>query len=216
MSKEKQEVKEEVQTAEECCAQDQEQQQQQCSCGEDCGASSGAEHEIRCLREALDKKEKDICVLKELMQRRQADFENYKKMNQRENERQKKTAIRNIAVDIMEINDNLIRASEAATHIEGSQSLDEAHKAYVDGVLMVSRSIEAMLGKYGIVEIQAQDCAFDPAIHEAVDIDMSGDVQCDTVTKVYQKGFALEEQVLRSAKVRVTKPLPVQGDSVQE
>ena len=78
---------------------------------------------------------------------------------------------------------------------------------------MISNRIEETMKKYGVVEIEALDSEFDPNFHEAVDIEMSGDVDRDTVTKVYQKGFRIDDLVVRSARVRVAKPAQEGGPS---
>lgn len=166
--------------------------------------------------DALKKKDEEIASLKELMLRRQADFENFKKRTVKQEENNKKHLIRGIALDIIEINDNLIRASESAVTVPDGDTLEHAHKSYVDGVLMISKSIESMLGKYGIEEIKADNEPFDPNYHEAIDISMSDDVQHDTVTKVFQKGFRFEEFIIRSAKVQVTKPAPKVVEKTEE
>lgn len=155
----------------------------------------------------LSKKEKEISELKEIMLRRQADFENFKKRMLKNSEQEKKLSIKDIAIDVIEINDNILRASEAAENIDDNQSLEDAHKSYVEGVKMISKNIETMLEKYGIEEIESENVPFDPNIHEAVEITMDEKVKTDSVTHVYQKGFKFEEFVIRSAKVRVTKPL---------
>ncbi|MBN1499576.1 MAG: nucleotide exchange factor GrpE [Spirochaetes bacterium] len=154
----------------------------------------------------LEKREKEIAEIKDLMIRRQADFENFKKRMLKNAEQDKKLSIKDIAVDIIEINDNLLRASDAAETIKEGVSIEEAHKLYVEGVRMISRSIETMLEKYGIEEIESENVAFDPNIHEAIEITTADEVNDDTVTHVYQKGFKFEEFVIRCAKVRVTKP----------
>lgn len=153
-----------------------------------------------------DSKDEEITALKDLMMRRQADFENYKKRCIKQEETNKRMLIRDIALDIIGINDNLIRASEHALEIDDSEKLESAHKSYVDGVMMISKSIETMLQKYGIEEIDSLNKPFDPNVHEAIDISCGDDVKEDTVTKVYQKGFKFDEFVLRSSKVQVTKP----------
>ena len=71
---------------------------------------------------------------------------------------------------------------------------------------MISKRIEEMLKKYGIEEIDSLNKPFDPNFNEAVEIDESEDVEVDTITKVHQKGFCLEDYVVRAAKVKVTKP----------
>lgn len=148
----------------------------------------------------------DMENLKDVMLRRQADFENYKKRMARQQGESRKMAIRDFSNDIMEINDDLLRAIEASQNMASTCSSEESHRSFVDGVSMISRRIEEAMEKYGVVEIEALNQEFDPNFHEAVEIDRSDGVNLDTVTKVYQKGFRIDDLVVRSAKVRVTKP----------
>ncbi len=154
----------------------------------------------------LEKKDKDLEALKELLKRRQADFENYKKRMVKMQEDYQKLAIKDLALDIIGINDDLLRAIDAASNVSRDENLEKAHNAFVEGVSMISRQIEEVLRKYGIEEIDSLNQVFNPNYNEAVEIDMSEDVDQDTITWVYQKGFKLEEYILRSAKVRVSKP----------
>ncbi len=155
--------------------------------------------------------------LKDVMLRRQADFENYKKRIAKQQGESRKMAIKDFSNDIMEINDDLLRAIEASEGISKEGSSEEAHKSFVEGVSMISRRIEETMKKYGVVEIEALNQEFDPNFHEAVEIDMSDGVTVDTVTKVYQKGFRIDDMVVRSSKVRVTKPMkaapPAEADN---
>lgn len=156
----------------------------------------------------LEKKIKEIAALTDTMQRRQADFENYKKRMVKIQEEQKKLAIRDFAFDVININDDLLRAREAACNVDAKQTVQEVCDSFADGFLMISKRIEEMLQKYGIEEIDSLNKDFDPNFNEAVEIDQSEDVECDTITKVHQKGFRLDDYVIRAAKVKVTKPRP--------
>jgi molecular chaperone GrpE len=147
----------------------------------------------------------DMENLKDVMLRRQADFENYKKRMAKQQGESRKMAIRDFSHDIMDINDDLLRAIEASESMTNTCSSEESHRSFVEGVSMISRRIEEAMNKYGVMEIEALNQEFDPNFHEAVEIDMSGVVNKDTVTKVYQKGFRIDDLVVRSAKVRVTK-----------
>ncbi|HNW29663.1 MAG TPA: nucleotide exchange factor GrpE [Spirochaetota bacterium] len=144
--------------------------------------------------------------LKDVMLRRQADFENYKKRMAKQQGESRKMAIKDFSQDIMEINDDLLRAIDASQNMAATCSSEESHRSFVEGVSMISRRIEEAMKKYGVVEIEALNQEFDPNFHEAVEIEMSSDVTKDTVTKVYQKGFRIDDLVVRSSKVRVTKP----------
>jgi len=164
----------------------------------------------------------EMDVLKDTMMRRQADFENYKKRMAKQQGEYRKMVIRDFAQDIIQINDDLLRAIEASRGMAGEDVTEDAHRSFVDGVSMISDRIESTMGKYGVTEIDALDQEFDPNFHEAVEIETTGDASVDTVSKVYQKGFRIDDLVVRSAKVRVTKakkadapagPAPEEGES---
>jgi len=173
------------------------------------------------LRERVNEKEEDLLKLrgeadslKDLLQRRQADFENFKKRNTKMLEDTKKFAIRDFATDIIMINDDLLRAIEASGSVDADEgSCDESHSSFVQGVSMISKRIEETFNNYGIEEIAADGQPFDPNFHEAVEIEMSEKVDVDTVTFVHQKGFRIEDMVVRSARVKVAKPVPRQDAS---
>ncbi|MCP4133300.1 MAG: nucleotide exchange factor GrpE [bacterium] len=163
---------------------------------------------------------KELDSMKDLLQRRQADFENFKKRTLKLQEDYKKVAVKDFALDIIMINDDLIRAIEASSNINKEESGETVHDSFAEGVSMISKRIEETLGKYGIVEIEAAEQEFDPNFHEAVEIEAIDSVSVDTVTKVYQKGFRIEDLVVRSAKVRVAKPMsqapPVESETPAE
>ncbi|MDA3901134.1 MAG: nucleotide exchange factor GrpE [Spirochaetes bacterium] len=181
------------------------EKQEEASVEEQC-SEENSESTSEEVEDIIAKRDEEIAALKDLMMRRQADFENYKKRCVKQEETNKRMLIRDIALDVIEINDNLIRASEHALEVTSGEQLEEAHKSYVDGVMMISKSIETMLLKYNIDEIEAVGKPFDPNIHEAIEISAGEGIDEDTVTKVYQKGFKFDEFVLRSSKVQVTKP----------
>ncbi len=161
---------------------------------------------IEGLRADLAKKEEEIATLKDVMLRRQADFENYKKRMLKMQEDQKKMTVRDIAGDMIGINDDLLRVLEASQNIKDGVSVDDAHRSFIEGVSMISRRIEENLEKYGVIEIESQGMEFDPRFHEAIEFETSADIQSDTVSKVYLKGFRIDDLVVRTARVKVTKP----------
>lgn len=182
------------------------------------GDAKAPNEEIRRLEEEISRKKEEIDALKDILKRRQADFENYKKRVIKSQEEYRKGAIKDMALDIIDINDDLLRAIEAACEVCEGERLLNVHNSFVDGVSMISRRIEEVLLKYGIIEIKPLGAAFDPNSSEAVEIDESPEVDQDTVTKVYRKGFSFDNYILRSARVRVTRPLKKkpEADNAQE
>lgn len=164
------------------------------------------EDALQKLQEELNKKNEELTALKDLLMRRQADFENYKKRIIRMQEDDRKLAIKDMALDIITINDDLIRAIDAASNVQNVDDVASAHTSFVEGVKIISRQIEDMLKRYGVEEIESLNQPFDPEYNEAIEIDESPDVEKDTITKVYQKGFKLDKYVIRAARVKVTRP----------
>ena len=154
----------------------------------------------------MRKKDEEIAQLKDQLLRSRADFDNFRKRCIKNEEQNKKLAVKDFAMDIIKIHDDLIRASEAAMSIPEGDTLEHAHKAYVSGVMMISKNIESALSSNGITEVESLNAPFNPNVHEAVAFDVSESVTEDTVTKVFQKGFTIDQMVIRPAKVMVSKP----------
>ncbi|MDR3237395.1 MAG: nucleotide exchange factor GrpE [Spirochaetia bacterium] len=155
--------------------------------------------------EALEKLQAELAAAKDLLLRRQADFDNYKKRMAKLQDDNRKLALRDIAAGIVEINDDLLRAIDAAAVISDENGQKDVNDSFVQGVSMISKRIESLLEKYGVVEIDALNQEFDPNLHEAIEMG-TGEVERDTVTFVHQKGYLMNDLLLRSAKVKVTKP----------
>ncbi len=186
----------------------QENQDNSCSCEE----SEKMEKEISAQDTEIIRLNKEVETMKDLLQRRQADFENFRKRTVKMQEDYKKLAIKDFALDILNINDDLTRAIEASAVISEENS-SNASSSLIEGVKMTSKRLIETLGKYGIEEIDSDNKPFNPNYHEAVEIATDPEISSDTVTKVYQKGFKLDEYVVRTAKVKVTKPAPKQEET---
>jgi molecular chaperone GrpE len=206
-------IKEETKSGEEADKVNQDEIKEQNNGCEEKGAEESSNQCGTEQEEEVIKLTKENETLKDLLQRRQADFENYKKRTAKLQEDYKKTAIREFARDIININDDLIRAIEAGENLTGADA-EEAQRSFHQGVLMISRRIIDTLGNYGIVEIDALNMPFDPNLHEAIEIEESEqNIETDTVTKVHQKGFKLDDQVIRTAKVKVAKAVKNRGEA---
>jgi molecular chaperone GrpE len=178
---------------------------------ENSGTNSQASKEkdvsdIKKLQEELEKKTKEIETLTDTMKRRQADFENYKKRMIKTQDELKKFAIKDFALDIINIYDDLLRAYDASCSIDKEKTVNQICNTFSEGFSMISKKVEETLDKYGIKEIVSLNQTFDPNCNEAIELEDSENVGCDTITKVHQKGFRLDDYVIRSAKVKVSKP----------
>ena len=140
------------------------------------------------LKEAQDQAEKYL----DMARRLQADFDNYRKRTQRENEEFRKYACSGIVTELLTIVDDLDRA------LEHSKEDDDL----VVGIRGVRTNLMKVLESNGVQEIPAEG-KFDPNYHEAlctVDGDEDGQI-----AEVFQKGYTLNGKVIRFTKVKVTK-----------
>lgn len=131
-----------------------------------------------------------------LLQRTQAEFENYQKRNQREREQERKYGHRGFALDLLPVIDNLERATVAAQQAGETGPL-------VQGVVMVQDQLLTMLKRHGITPIDAQGQIFDPNLHQAVMKQQATDQSPNTVVQVLERGFMMHDRVLRPARVIV-------------
>jgi len=141
--------------------------------------------------------------LKDRYLRTLADFENFRKRNEREKADFFKHALGAVLRDILPVLDNFDRALEHAE--EG----DEFHK----GVLLIYKQLFEILQRHGMKPVDEVDVHFDPNIHEAVIREEDPSVPSHTVVAVLQKGYFLHDRLLRPAMVKVAVGGP-EGDTV--
>jgi molecular chaperone GrpE len=130
-----------------------------------------------------------------LAQRTQADFENYRKRMARENAAAKDRGVAQVAKELLPALDHLEHALKAA----------KGHEDVVKGFALVNDEIVAALGRVGIEPFSPEGEPFDPNEHEAMAAHPSEDAESGTVIEVYQRGYRLNGQVLRPARVVVAE-----------
>ncbi|MCL5888044.1 MAG: nucleotide exchange factor GrpE [Actinobacteria bacterium] len=138
----------------------------------------------------------------EVAQRTQAEFENYRKRVQREQEDLLKRSGERVVVSLLPAIDNLERAIAHAAESGESQLLT--------GVEMVLSQLQDVMRKEGVAAIDPTGQPFDPTVHQAVGQREDVDVAEGTVLEVYQKGYTLSERVIRPAAVVVSFGGPAQ------
>jgi molecular chaperone GrpE len=132
----------------------------------------------------------------DLLQRVQADFENYRKRAAREQERLVAHAHERLVRELLPVLDDLERALEAAERHEEA--------TLVDGVRLVEKSLRKALQKEGLTEIETEG-RFDPHVHEAVLTQARPDAEPGSVVDVVQRGYSLGDKVVRPARVIVAE-----------
>ncbi len=128
-----------------------------------------------------------------------AELANIVQRNRNERELIQKYRSQDLGKKLLPVIDNLERAIAAEVTDEQSISLKK-------GVEMVLESLNVALKEEGIEEIPAKGEQFDPNIHQAVQIvPVSEGVEADTIVEVLQKGYKLQDRVLRASMVIVAQ-----------
>ena len=144
------------------------------------------------LQKKLDESEAKAGEYLQMAQRLQADFDNFRKRTQRENEEFKAFATAGLISELLTIEDDLDRALDSA----------KEENDFVTGVRGIRQNLMKILESKGLTEIPT-DGKFDPNCHEALcveEADTDGDI-----AEVFQKGYRLGNKVLRYSKVKVTR-----------
>ncbi len=135
---------------------------------------------------------------KDLLQRKQAEFVNYKKRVANEKEQISKYAIEKIIEELLPVADSLEKAIEMSNKSNDLNGIKE-------GLLMVEKMFKNTLTKNGVHPIPGEGEEFDPNYHEAMQVEESDEYDKDTVIKEWQKGYMIGNKVLRHSKVSVVK-----------
>jgi len=137
--------------------------------------------------------------------RTQADFQNYKRRIEQERLEIGKFANTQLILSILPILDDFERAFESITP-------KLAKTDWVDGVRLVERKLMTTLEAQGLSPIKALGETFDPNLHEAV---MHSKGEDGIVVQEMQKGYKLNDKVIRPSKVAVGNGEPVE-EQVEE
>lgn len=138
---------------------------------------------------------------KELMDKMllfQADIENTRKRMERDKISFLRFSNEQIISELIPFVDDFKRAFAAA---DQTKEFDVLHK----GVEMILKRLLDLLKNKGVTEIEAQGKPFDPSLHEALMQVESDEYPDNTVIEELEKGYLLNERVLRTAKVKVSK-----------
>lgn len=125
--------------------------------------------------------------------RKLAEFENFRKRSEREKQEYFRYALGDIMKDLLPVVDNFDRALE---------SDGENADVILEGVELIHKQLRDVLQKYGLSPIDEAGVPFDPQIHEAVIREEDPEVPSHTV-KILQKGYELNDRLLRPAMVKV-------------
>lgn len=150
----------------------------------------------RALEEAKSKSEENWS----LFLRTRADMDNYRRRSEIDIENARKYALERFARELLSVVDSLEHGLSVAE--------SEHDSAYREGMTLTLKLLIDIFDKFNIREInpKAGD-SFDPNLHEAISMQPSRDYEPNKVLMVAQRGFTLQERLLRPARVIVSKAM---------
>ncbi len=157
------------------------------------GDQASAEREA--LINQLKEAEAKIVEYKDGWARSQAEFQNYRKRIERDNEMMYASMKGDIIKKVLPALDDLERAL-------ANRPADDA---WANGVELIARKMQNILEVEGLKRIDAKGKPFDPNFHEAISHEPNDEVESEHVIDVVQNGYLLGERVIRPALVRVAQ-----------
>ena len=165
-------------------------------------AAADAAAEETSPEEQLQAAQDEAADLKDRMLRLAADYENYKKRNERERATAMKYAGEHILKEFLPVVDNLERAIGQGV-VEGADA-EKNLAGLLEGVELTLKSLVASLEKFEVIPIESVGMPFDPNKQEALTMEQSDDVPANHVLLEFEKGYQYKDRLLRAAKVVVS------------
>ena len=154
-----------------------------------------SEDELAKLNKSLEEKDEEIIELKSHIQRLQADFDNFRKQNDKQKQDLIRYANEGLIVKFLDVYEDMERALENSTNEEELR----------EGLELIYSKMKNTLDKEGVEEIPAVGEKFDPFKHEALLTVDSPDHENNEIVDELMKGYTLKDKVIKYSKVRVCK-----------
>jgi len=147
--------------------------------------------------EADDSEGEEIARMREAMLRLKAEMDNREKRLEREMAKSRKFALEALMRDLVQVLDSMDQALSSA-------DAENAQAAY-EGLELTRKQALQVLTSHGLEMLDPAGERFDPSWHEAMATQPSDEFEPDTVAQVLQKGYRLNERLIRPARVIVAK-----------
>ena len=142
--------------------------------------------------------EDSVEIIKEQFIRLAADFDNYRKRIAKNVERDRMRIKGEIIKPFLDIIDSM-RAAKNTKYSE----VDD----FLEGLVTLNKQIEIIMENQGVVKIEGVGNDFDSRLHEAVDTLEKDNIETDKIVEIVSEGYLLDGEVLRPAKVIVSKQM---------
>lgn len=154
---------------------------------------------IESLKQKLEEAEKKASDNWDQLLRTKAEMDNLRRRTQKDLENAHKFAIEKFVSELLPVLDSMELGLDAAAHESSTiESLKE-------GTEMTLNMLKTAMEKFNIVEVHPHGEKFDPELHQAMSIQENAELEDNTVMAVMQKGYLLNDRLVRPAMVMVSK-----------
>jgi molecular chaperone GrpE len=154
------------------------------------------------LEQLLAESQAALAERKDVEMRAAAETQNIRTRAAKDVEQARKFALEKFANELLPVIDNMERA------LQGTSPEDEATKAIYEGVELTMKGFLTSVEKFGVKQVNPQGETFNPDHHQAIGMQPSPDFPANTVMMVMQKGYLLNDRLLRPAMVMVSQGGP--------
>ena len=138
----------------------------------------------------------ELLEMRNLLQRKQAEFENYRKQVDKRFIEMKELANKNLIFKLLPVVDNFNLALKSADTNSNPED-------FIKGVELIYSQLFSFLENNNVQSMVTEKKKFDPYFHEAL-MKVDSDLPENMIIEELQKGFLLHDRVLRHAKVKIS------------
>ena len=154
--------------------------------------------ELAALRQELEEQKAKAAEYLDGWQRARAEFANYKKRIEKEQEDMIKSANGALIIRLLPVMDDFERAFQTLP-------LGLIGMTWLEGIALIQRKLQILLEQEGVVVVETEGQIFDPILHQAVTYEESEEHEEGQIIGEVQKGYKMGDKVLRPSLVRVAK-----------
>lgn len=170
--------------------------------GVDVVASQTADSEglsVEALTEKLEQAEQKAAEHWDQLLRVRAEMDNLRRRTQKDLENAHKFALEKFVSELLPVLDSLDMGLDAAT--QENVSIEKLQ----EGTQLIITMLKQVFEKFNVQEVHPEGEKFNPEHHQAMSIQENGEVEANTVLAVMQKGYLLNDRLVRPAMVMVSK-----------
>ena len=140
----------------------------------------------------------------DLLLRKQAEFDNYRKRTEKNRFEARVQGQSDLVLELLPILDACAKGLEVLSTADP----DPALAPYLEGYGLLAEQMKAVLEKFQVTMAPGVGSQFDPRVHEAVLREFTRDHEEGTVLEEYRPGYLIRDKLLRAAQVKVAMPPP--------